>query len=93
VAIITHVVRAYPTQRQHAQFAGHLAHTRHLYNAALEERIDCYRKTGRTISNNEQAKSLTELRKDEAFAAYPRRLQRWAINLVEAAWLRSQSAR
>ena len=35
---------------------------RQLYNAALEERIDCYRKTGRSISYIDQAKSLTVCR-------------------------------
>lgn len=84
--MLTYVVRACPTRQQHARLADYLAHTRHLYNAALEERIGCYQKTGRTISNAEQSKGLTELRKDAAFKAYPRRMQRWAINLVEAAY-------
>jgi putative transposase len=79
-------VRAYPTRRQHARLADYLTHTRQLYNAALEERIGCYQKTGRTISNAEQSRGLTELRQDPAFAIYPRRMQRWAINLVEAAY-------
>ena len=84
---LTYLVRAYPTVRQHAMFAEYLHHTRHLYNAALEERIDCYRKTGRTISNAQQSKGLTELRQTAPeYARYPRRMQRWAINLVEAAY-------
>ena len=87
MAMLTFVVRAGPTKRQHARLADYLDHTRHLYNAALEERIDCYRKTGRSISNAEQARGLTELRRDAPeYAAYPRRLQRWAINLVDAAY-------
>jgi putative transposase len=85
--ILTFKVRAAPTKRQHARLADYLDHTRHLYNAALEERIDCYQKTKRTVSNAEQARGLTELRRDvPEYAAYPRRLQRWAINLVEAAY-------
>jgi putative transposase len=82
----TFVVRAYPTRAQHARLADYLAHTRHLYNAALEERIDCYRKTRRSIGNAEQARALTELRRDPEFARYPRRMQRWAVNLVDAAY-------
>lgn len=39
---------------------------RQLYNAALEERIDCYRKTGRTVTYIDQAKSLTMCRRDLA---------------------------
>lgn len=85
--VLTYKVRAYPTKAQHARLADYLTHTRQLYNAALEERIDCYRKTGRSISNAEQSRGLTELRHDvPEYAAYPRRLQRWAINLVEAAY-------
>lgn len=83
---LTFRVRAYPTERQYALFADYLDHTRRLYNAALEERIDCYRKTKRTLSNNEQAKSLTVLRATPEYAVYPRRMQRWALNLVERAY-------
>jgi putative transposase len=46
-------------------------------------------KTGKWIevSNAGQARGLTELRRDEPEnAEYPRRLQRWAINLVDAAY-------
>ncbi len=35
-----------------------------LYNAALAERIGCYRKTGKTIKCFDQCKSLTQCRKD-----------------------------
>jgi len=35
---------------------------RQLYNAALEERIDCYRKTGKSLSYIDQAKSVTQCR-------------------------------
>jgi putative transposase len=82
----TFIVRAYPTRAQHARFADYLTHTRHLYNAAVQEREDCYRKTRRSIGNAEQSRGLTELRQDPEFSRYPRRLQRWAINLVEAAY-------
>ena len=41
-----------------------LAH-KDLYNAALEERIDAYRKAKISISYLDQAKSLTEIRKDD----------------------------
>ena len=37
---------------------------RQLYNAALHERIDCYRKTGRSITKVDQFKSLTTVRRD-----------------------------
>ena len=36
-----------------------------LYNAALEERIDCYRKTGKALTAFDQYKSLTVVRRDD----------------------------
>jgi putative transposase len=93
---LTYVVRAYPTRQQHAWFARCLSHTRQLYNAALEERIDCYKrlreKYGRDIPRGlgiswaGQNRSLTELRRDPEYAAYPRRMQCWALDQVEAAY-------
>ena len=55
-----------PTAKQHAALAEALERSRLLYNAALEERIDCYRKTGKGRSYFDQCKALTELRKDGA---------------------------
>ncbi len=37
---------------------------RQLYNAALEERIDCYRKTGKSLTYFDQTKALTECRRE-----------------------------
>lgn len=54
--------RLYPTPKQAAALAAILRSHQQLYNAALEERIDCYRKTGRTLSFADQCKSLTALR-------------------------------
>ena len=42
-----------------------------LWNAALEERIDGYRKTGKTVTAFDQMKSLTVLRgEDEDFRKF-----------------------
>lgn len=38
---------------------------RALYNAALEERIEAYRKAGKSISYNDQCKSVTAIRLDD----------------------------
>ena len=38
---------------------------RQLYNAALEERIDCYRKTGRLLTFFDRCKALTQCRRDD----------------------------
>lgn len=83
---LTYKVLVAPTKKQHALFQDYLDHTRQLYNAALEERINCYQKTRRTITAVEQSRELTELRVDPEYAKYPRRMQRWAINSVETAY-------
>lgn len=54
--------RLLPTKGQHRRLLEALEHSRQLYNAALEERIDCYRKTGHGRSYIDQCKGLTELR-------------------------------
>ena len=36
-----------------------------LYNACLEERIDCYKKTGKGRSYYDQCKALTQVRADD----------------------------
>lgn len=66
---MTSVVRTFrfklkPTRAQHNRLGEALEHSRQLYNAALQERIDCYRKTGKGRSFVDQCKALTELRKD-----------------------------
>jgi len=39
-----------------------LEHSRQIYNAALAERISCYRTTGASLSYKEQSRHLTEAR-------------------------------
>ncbi len=55
-----------------------------LYNAALEERISCYQKTGKTISYFEQCKSLTQCRKDGLDA--PLMIQRGTLKRLDEAY-------
>lgn len=50
--------RIYPTKPQLKDLEGHLNRTRELYNAALQERRDAYRKAGRTVTKFEQMRSL-----------------------------------
>ena len=83
---MTFRVSAYPTKRQHALFTSYLTRTRHLYNAALEEREGCYPRTKCTIGIAEQSRSLTELRANPEYAAFPRRMQRWVLDRLEAAY-------
>ncbi len=55
-----------------------------LYNAALEERIGCYRKTGKTIKYFDQCKSLTQCRKDGMDG--PLRIQRGTLKRLDEAY-------
>lgn len=87
VQYLTYKYRLLPTKRQHAALAAILEDQRHLYNAALEERIDCYRKTGRGRSYIDQCKALTEWRNaDDNAAATPANLQRWTLRRLDEAF-------
>jgi putative transposase len=58
-----------------------------LYNAALEERIDCYRKTGKTRTYIDQCKALTECRRElPEMGALPANLQRWTLKRMDDAF-------
>lgn len=58
----SHKYRIYPTEAQSAKLDEMLSCFCSLYNAALESRIDAYRKAGKTIGYNEQAAALKEIR-------------------------------
>lgn len=78
--------RLLPRKAQHVALRAALDHTRALYNAALEERVDAYRKTGKSRSWPDQCKALTELRTDPDFCAFPVSLQRWPLKKVDLAF-------
>lgn len=79
-------MRLLPSRGQHDKLRAALDHARNLYNAALEERIDCYRKTGKGRSWQDQYKGLTELRTDPIWTIYPVTLQRWPLKQVDLAF-------
>jgi putative transposase len=54
--------KLYPKPSQVDGLLDRLRLHQQLYNAALQERIECYRKTGETLTYNDQQKSLTEIR-------------------------------
>ncbi len=56
--------KLYPDARQHAALDRLCDLHRGLYNAALEERIDAYRKTGASIGFSDQCRSLTRIRRE-----------------------------
>ena len=84
--MLTHRYRLNLSRADHARLSAALDHGRALFNAALEERIDCYRKTGRTLTAYDQMKGLTELRADPAFAGYAATMQRWPLKMLDLAF-------
>ena len=48
--ILSYKYRLLPSKRQHRALEAILESQRQLYNAALEERIDCYQKTGKSLT-------------------------------------------
>lgn len=84
--MLTYKYKLLPSRGQHDKLRGAFDHSRTLYNAALEERIDCYRKTGKGRSWQDQCKALTELRSDLAWASWPVSLQRWPLKQVDLAF-------
>lgn len=71
----------------HRRLDAFLQEQKDLWNAALEERISAYQKTGKTVSFYDQCKSLTELRRDcpehRQFDAF---CQRSALNRLHKAF-------
>jgi len=85
--ILTYRYRLLPSKRQHRVLEAILEAQRQLYNAALEERIDAYRKAGITRSLIDQQKALTEWRQsDPEGAVLPVKLQRWTLKRLDEAY-------
>lgn len=79
--------RLLPTRAQHRALGRILEDQRQLYNAALSERIDCYRKTGKGRTYIDQCKAVAEWRsEDVAAAAAPANLQRWTLRRLDDAY-------
>ena len=57
--------RAKLNRTTHATLDRFLEDQRHLWNAALQERIDAYWKCGKSITAYDQCKSLTAIRSDD----------------------------
>ena len=52
----TYQLRAYATDAGYDRIDALMRQCAHLYNAALQERIDCYQKTGQSISLYDQCR-------------------------------------
>ena len=85
--ILSYKYRLMPTRAQHRALERILEDQRQLYNAALSERIDCYRKTGNGRSYMDQCKAVVEWRSDDPLAAsVPANLQRWTLKRLDDAY-------
>ena len=85
--LLTYKYRLNPEKRQHRALEAILEQQRQLYNAALEERIEAYRRCGRTISDVDQSRSLTIIRADDpSFAGVQRRIQRATLKRLDRAY-------
>ncbi len=79
--------RLYPTAAQEAQLEAMLGAFCDLYNAALHERIDCYRKTGRSLNYYDQAFELRAVREvDERLAGSSFSAQQQLLRRVDKAF-------
>lgn len=84
--VLTFKYRLLANKRQHRLLTEILESQRQLYNAALESRIDCYRKTGRTLSYIHQCADLTVLRKDKDYSSLTLNIQRATIKRLDLAF-------
>ena len=64
----TYKLRLYPTKAQTELLAKHFGCARFVYNYFLNQRQEQYRLTGKSDNYNAQAKTLTELKKQEETA-------------------------
>ena len=79
--------RLYPSAAQAGQLDGMLGAFCDLYNAALYERIDCYRKTGRCLGYCDQALQLKAVRAvDDRLAGFSFSAQQQLLRRVDKAF-------
>lgn len=83
--MLTYRYKIRTSNKQDRILSSILEDQRILYNAALQERIDCYKKTKNTISYFDQCKSLTEIRKynkTQNLKNIPANIQRWTLHKI-----------
>jgi putative transposase len=85
--ILTYRYKVAPTRAQHATLDRLCELQRQLYNAALQERCEAWKKNGLSITKLDQFKSLTQIRSfDETYAAVPVAMSRWSIARIDDAF-------
>lgn len=75
-----------PTLKQEQLLLSWINSCRYLYNTALEQRRDAYKKQKISITYYNQTKQLTELREDKEWAAIPADILRSPLLRLEAAF-------
>jgi putative transposase len=85
--ILTYRFKLAPTKAQYAALDRLCELQRQLYNAALLERCEAWKKNGLSITKLDQFKSLTQIRSfDESYSAVPVAMSRWPIARVDDAF-------
>jgi len=85
--ILAYRYRLLPLKSQHRALERLCGMQRELYNAALEERIECYRMTGKTRTYIDQCQALTQCRHELAdMGELPVNLQRWTLKRLDDAF-------
>jgi len=85
--ILTYQYRLLPKRNQYRALEAILESQRQLYNAALQERIEAYRKANLTRTYFDQTRALTEWRQDDEEAAgVPVNLQRATLKRLDEAY-------
>jgi putative transposase len=85
--LLTYRFKLAPTNAQYVALAGLCEDQRRLYNAALEERVDAWKKRQISITKLDQFKSLTQIRSfDETYCKVPTTMSRWSIARVDDAF-------
>ena len=85
--ILTYRYRVLPSRSQHRALEAILESQRQLYNAALQERIEAYRKANVSRTYFDQARALTEWRREDSEAsALPVNLQRATLKRLDEAY-------
>ncbi len=85
--LLTYRFKLMPTRSQYATLDRLCEDQRQLYNAALQERVDAWKKAEVSISKIDQFKSLTKIREfDEVYATVPAVMSRWTISRVADAF-------
>jgi putative transposase len=85
--LLTYRFKLAPTKAQYAALDKLREDQRRLYNAALQERVDAWRKNGISITKLDQNKSLTLIRSfDGTYSSVPVSMSRWSIARVDDAF-------